>query len=178
MRLKANTPPSPPAGYHSCAIKTDKTVVCWGWTAATGRPMRLKANTPPSPPDNVSFVRDQNRQNRSLLGPQRLRAGRCASRPIHRHHRQQCAFVRDQNRQNRSLLGRCLGVGKIVRQLSGWRLLAIVGDCWRLLAIVGDCWRLLAIVGGLWECVGWICVVVLCCWMRFFRSGPKECSYL
>ena len=29
-RRTAPSPRSPPAGYHSCAIKTDGTPICWG----------------------------------------------------------------------------------------------------------------------------------------------------
>ena len=54
-------------GSHSCALRTNNTITCWGW--------------------------------------QRLRGGRRARRPIHRHHRRHLAHMRPANRQHHHMLG-------------------------------------------------------------------------
>ena len=97
--------------YHSCGIRTDRTVTCWAPDGPRRAGRRTRGPLHRHHHRRVSLVRDQNRWHRHLLGSQRRRAGEYTPRPVHRCLRRGRAFVRDQNRCHRGLLGRKLGWG-------------------------------------------------------------------
>ena len=98
-RPTERSPPSPPA-IHTCGLRTDATITCWGTTST-----RPTERSPPSPPAGVQHVRAQNRRHHHLLGQEPLRAGRRARRNVHRRQPRQVAHVRAQNRRHHHLLG-------------------------------------------------------------------------
>ena len=99
---------SPPAAYHTCAIKTDGTPVCWGNNGygQTTIPAGLGSVTQITAGD-APHVRDQDRWHPGLLGRQRLRADDDPGRNRQRHadHRRRLPHVRDHDRRHPGLLG-------------------------------------------------------------------------
>ena len=73
-RRPGSTPPSPPGSVHSCGLRTDGTITCWGRnnfgeaTAPAGQYSAVTAG-------GVAFVRPAHQRHHHLLGLQRRRAG-------------------------------------------------------------------------------------------------------
>ena len=110
----APNPTSPPdstftaitaGGFHSCGLRTDSTITCWGDNSHD------QGDAPAGDFTIVSagwgaFVRPAHRQQHHLLGRQLARSGERSGRRLHRHHRRSGAFVRPAHRQHHHLLGR------------------------------------------------------------------------
>ena len=91
---------------HSCGIRADSTAVCWGGWRRYWRGRMRPSGRVHRHLSRCSFVRDQGRQHRRLLGSQPLGQADCARRPVHRHLKPAALFrARDQGRQHRRLLG-------------------------------------------------------------------------
>ena len=81
-------------GVHSCALRTDNTITCWGADRRARRPIHRH---------------HRRRRHSCALGTDHHRQGRRARRPIHRHHRRLATLA--PCRQHHHMLGRATARG-------------------------------------------------------------------
>ena len=98
-------------GFHSCALRTDNTITCWGNNdsgqadAPDGQYTAITAGG-----SHSCALRTDN--TITCWGWNDYGAGRRARRPIHRHHRRPRPLLRPANRQHHHMLGQTTGMGQ------------------------------------------------------------------
>ena len=118
-RPTANTAPSPPAADHSCALRTDNTITCWGRNsfagqtdAPDGQYSAITAGTAIT--GHSCALRTDN--TITCWGNSPIRADRRARRPIHHHHhRRRTSTLAPCEPTAPSRVGRCCLMGCV-----GW----------------------------------------------------------